>query len=81
MATGKKGAPFTPTPDQLKGAARHVAHDIRMLGRAFENQQSAFAWTAWFIHCRAVMGFLEYRGDSTKDDLYASHYVPDLLNR
>lgn len=33
--------------DELRGAARHIAHDIRMLGRAYaHHQESAFAYTA-----------------------------------
>ena len=61
--------------DELRRMAHHVAHDVRMLKQAFEQQQhDSFAYTAWFVHCRTVMEFLgEERLDSR--DVHASDYV------
>ena len=61
--------------DELRRAAHHVAHDIRMLGRAFDRLQAdAFAYTAWFIHCRSVMGFFQVKGHS--NDILVSTFLP-----
>ena len=64
------------TDSELRKAARHVAHDVRMLARAYtEHGHSAFAWTAWFVHCRSVM---EFFGDDARypDDIVVSHFLP-----
>lgn len=61
--------------DELRGAAHHVAHDIRMLGRAFDRlQNDAFAYTAWFVHCRSVMDFFR-EGKTDDDDINVSDFL------
>ena len=59
--------------ERLRKAAPHVAHDIRMLREAWLNRDNVFAYTAWFIHCRTVMDFLDGLG-SHPDDIYATHF-------
>ena len=65
-----------PDPERLRKAAPHVAHDIRMLRDAWLHRDNAFAYTAWFIHCRSVMDFLDARG-SNPDDIRARDYFDD----
>ncbi len=61
--------------DKLRRAAHHVAHDVRMLGRAFDKRDNAFAYTAWFVHCRSVMEF--FREDKeNKDDIVVTDFLP-----
>jgi hypothetical protein len=60
-------------PDNLRRAAIHVAHDIRMLDVAYARRADAFAYTAWFIHGRSVMDFLDGRG-SNPDDIRARDF-------
>ena len=64
------------TDSELRRAARHAAHDVRMLARAYtEHGRSAFAYTAWFVHCRSVMEF--FREDaSNSDDIIVSDFLP-----
>ena len=70
---------FVPNDSQLCQAAHHIAHDIRMLAKAHEGQSKPFAYTAWFVHCRSVMGFFDRCCTPTKkkDDVCACHYVDD----
>jgi len=47
-----------------------------MLGRAFDRQQhDAFAYTAWFIHCRSVMCFFRERNQNS-DIVVADFLMP-----
>jgi hypothetical protein len=62
-------------PAKLKAAAPHVAHDIRMLRESWHSHAaSPFAWTAWFIHTRSVMDFVDGRGKHA-DDVRARDYL------
>ena len=61
--------------EELRRAAHHVAHDIRMLGRAFErHQDDPFAYTAWVVHCRSVMEFFG-ENKNHKDDIHVSDFL------
>lgn len=49
---------WQPSEDELQKGASHVAYEIRTFHLAWEHQQSnQFAYTAWFVHCRNLMGF------------------------
>ena len=75
-AQKKKKAKQQRTDIELRRSAHHVSHDIRMLGRAFdEHRTSPFAYTSWFVHARSVMDFLD---DTWKcdDDVIATDYMP-----
>lgn len=69
------------TEEQLRQAATHVAHEVRMLRAAWHRRSDALAYTAWFIHCRALMDFFEDREDGRppKDggNICASHFFTD----
>ena len=54
-------------------AAKHVAHEIRMLQRAWKNRGDALAYTAWFLHCRNLMKFFDNRGKS--DEVRVAAYL------
>ena len=56
-----------------EAAAKHVAHEIRMLRRAWQNQADPLAYTAWFVHCRNLMKFFDSRGRG--DEVRVSTYV------
>ena len=62
--------------EELRKAAPHVAHDIRMLRDAWLHLGNSFAYTAWFIHCRTVMDFLD-GGGTEPDDIRAKDYFDD----
>lgn len=65
-------------PESLRKAATHVAHDIRMLRRAwYRHSRDPLAYTAWFVHCRSVMDFFAGVGNQPDDDVYAWHYFTD----
>lgn len=65
---------WQPKEDELESGAPHVAYEIRTLRLAWEHHQSSkFAYTAWFVHCRNLMGFFDGRGKDK--DLFARHYI------
>jgi hypothetical protein len=59
--------------DELRAAAQHVAHEIRMLRRAWNNSSEPLAYTAWFVHCRNLMKFFE--GSGQKDEVKVSDFL------
>lgn len=68
-----------PDPDKLarlRKAARHVAHDIGMLQGAWAHLADPFVYTAWYIHCRSIMDFLDGRG-TNQDDIRARDFFDD----
>lgn len=67
---------MTVDQDRLRKAAVHVAHDIQMLRDAWLQLDNAFAYTAWFIHCRSVMDFLDGI-ENRPDDIHAKAYFDD----
>ena len=67
--------PYKPCEEELQEGATDVSHDVRMLAKAFDHCSGAFAYTAWFVHCRAVMGFVDCNGQPEKDDIFACHYL------
>jgi hypothetical protein len=69
-------APDPSTMARLSKAAPHVAHDIRMLHDAWAHLGNSFAYTAWFVHCRSIMDFLDGRG-SNPDDIRAKDFFDD----
>ncbi len=70
---------MTRSDDELRRAAHHVAHDIRMLGRSFDrHQHDPFAYTAWFVHCRSVMEFFR-ESTENNDDIIVSHFLSQGL--
>jgi hypothetical protein len=57
-----------------QAAAPHVAHEIRMLRRAWrQHQRDPLAYTAWFVHCRNLMKFFDSEGQ--KDEIKVSAFV------
>jgi len=64
----------------LRGAAKHITYEFRMLPAALLRQRTGdpSAYTAWFIHCRNVMAFVENKGHET-DDCCAQDYIDDPL--
>ena len=76
---------WTPTEEELRRSAAHVAYEIRAFRLAWAHHSSnMFAYTAWFIHCRNLLAFFEGRGKGK--DLLARHYINgnewhDMLNR
>jgi len=56
-----------------QAAAKHVAHEIRMLRRAWINRADALAYTAWFVHCRNLMRFFDDHGKN--DEIGVSAYL------
>ncbi|MGH7519357.1 MAG: hypothetical protein ACREOC_18135 [Gemmatimonadales bacterium] len=65
---------WQPNEEELRKGAPHVAFEIRAFRSAWEHYQSnTFAYTAWFIHCRNLMGFFDGRGKDR--DLFARHYI------
>ena len=66
------------TDGDLRRAARHVAHDIRMLARAFDGRRDPFAYTAWFVHCRSVMEFFRETTENS-DDIIVSDFLPQAI--
>ena len=68
---------MTRSDDELRRAAHHVAHDIRMLGRAFDrHQHDPFAYTAWFVHCRSVMCFFRKEKKQSSDIVVSDFLMP-----
>lgn len=63
-------AKFTKDP---QAAARHVAHEMRMLRRAWASQSDPLAYTAWFVHCRNLMKFFKDKGKG--DEVRVSTYL------
>ncbi len=57
-----------------KGAAA-IRHDLTMLRRSYECQQIKFAYTAWFVHYRALLEFFECSGSDAKKDLLPTEYI------
>lgn len=62
--------------DELRAAAQHVAHEIRMLRRAWNSRSEPLAYTAWFVHCRNLMKFFESSGQ--KDEVKVSDFVTGI---
>lgn len=65
---------WQPNEDELRRAAPHVAYEIRTFRAAWEHHLSnSFAYTAWFTHCRNLIGIFDARGKDK--DLFARHYI------
>ena len=65
---------WQPNEEELRSGARHVAYEIRAFRAAWQHRSSSpFAYTAWFVHCRNLMGFFDGRGRDK--DLFARHYI------
>jgi len=64
---------------RCRAAGPHVAHDIMMLRDSWLHRGNSFAHTAWFIHCRSVMDFLDGRGDRD-DDVLATDFFDDSVS-
>src|SRR5262249_35768139 len=60
-------------PKKLEAGARHIAHEFRMLRRAWAQQSDPLAYTAWFVHCRNLMKFFADKGDD--DEILVGHYL------
>ena len=58
-----------------KGAAA-ITHDLTMLRLAYEHQRLPFAYTAWFVHYRALLEFFDCSGRK-ETDLLPTEYVND----
>lgn len=60
--------------DLEKGAVA-ITHDLTMLRRSYECQQITFAYTAWFVHYRALLEFFGGSGSDAKKDLLPTQYI------
>lgn len=60
-------------PKNPEAGAHHVAHEIRMLRRAWAQQSDPLAYTAWFVHCRNLMKFFADKGQD--DEILVGHYL------
>ena len=58
-----------------KGAAA-ITHDLTMLRLAYEYQKLTFAYTAWFVHYRALVAFFNCSRGNERD-LLPTEYVKD----
>lgn len=80
----KNNRPVKTMPKNPEIAAIAVTHDIKMLRLAYECQRLGFAYTAWFVHYRAIMDFFNVCPHRVYgDDIIASDYVAswdDLRN-
>src|SRR2546422_3762933 len=62
--------------DDLRKAATHVSHEIRMIASSWSHRSNAFAYTSWFTHCRNLIVFFD--GTSPiDDDVYAQDFFED----
>jgi len=65
---------WQPNENDLRKGAPHVAYEVRTFRAAWEfHASNTFAYTAWFVHCRNLMGFFDGRGKDK--DLFARHYI------
>lgn len=65
------------TDEELREAATHVAHEIRMLASAWKRHgRDRHAYVGWFVHCRVLMEFfcLTERCPNYGDEVCAWHY-------
>lgn len=65
--------------DDLREAATHVAHEIRMLVSAWKrHRRDRHAYVGWFVHCRVLMEFFGVEEPCPRkewhDDVCAWHF-------
>ena len=63
---------------ELQAAAHHVAHEVRMLRRAWAQQSDPLAYTAWFVHCRNLIKFFDSKGQ--KDEIRVADFITGVEN-
>lgn len=67
--------PRAKTLDRLSRALPHVAHEARMLLLSYLRRTFAPAYTAWFVHARNLMDFVEGKGHEA-DEICAQLFFP-----
>lgn len=77
MGKSKKKQEMRPRDDEdRRRAAHHIAHEIRMLGRAFDRHRAdPFAYTAWFVHARSLTEFFRDGDKEKQTDIVASDFL------
>lgn len=69
--------PQERTDEELREAATHVAHEIRMLASAWKRHRGdRHAYVGWFVHCRTLMDFFDPDCECSEpeDDVCAWHF-------